>query len=253
MAREVKAEKTEKEGRKTGIEWFDKLPGAVQMLVLLGGIAGSISLLVFLIGLFNTTPRKTVQQIPAVVPGEVQAEQPKVQESDPELLWKTVGIDHANLQHRTDEMDDIVRKARAQAWVVQAQAKCAQTPGCRNYYQWLLSSYQYYSGQLVGDLTYQEKALVQDGKKAPTTIATQKLVLNTDTVNRYREDRDLVLDIAAAMATAPNSIANSPGLTPTNDLITSIKAFGNSTANWEGNNAPAVTDGTAKAEPGETK
>ncbi|XHX80891.1 MAG: hypothetical protein RBJ76_13440 [Stenomitos frigidus ULC029] len=251
MPREAKEEAT-KESRKTGIGWFDALPGAVQMLVLIGGLGVSISFLIFLTGLFNTTPRKTVKQIPAVVPGEVQVEQPKPQASDPELLWKAVGIDHSNLLHRVDEMDDQVRKARAQAWTVQAQTKCSQTPGCRNYYQWLLSSYQYYATQLAKDLTYQERALLQDAKQRPTVIATQKLVLNTTTINEYRANRDLLLDLAAAMATAPNTISNSPGLVPSNELIESIKAFGASTANWEGNKPQPVTNGNTKTEQGMT-
>ena len=183
--------------------WFARLPGLMKMGLILGGgvvgvmvIGGVFKVLSIVLGPGEETtvrelPSNVVQPPASTVP---EAPQSKANEAtnNRERLWSQVNVRRANLDSQIEDLNREIQLARAQRWLVHAQARCSQID-CPSPYVWLLGKYGEYKTRVEAVLA------IKTNSKDGSLQLEQKLLTSAEMVQRYRHNVAVLQDITTAL------------------------------------------------------
>ena len=215
-----------------------RVPGLIKIVAAVAGIGACLIVLGALAGLLHRVvgpgEETTVREIPPnllqpPVQGNGTAEAAPTADKptlDREKLWAEVGIWHSNLMAEAQELDQEIRLARAQRWLVHAQAECAQLEQCKSPYSWLIGKYAYYKRRVEAAIA------VKTNSVEGNLTLEQKMITRAETVGRYRTDLATLQDIAMAL-TLTHSGVMPRTFVVTADLDSALDQFSEAVASFE--------------------
>jgi hypothetical protein len=230
---------------------FKKLPNLLQLGLVSGGLLIGITILGAIATLLSNEPQPIGESVTlenlvgAPSTGTTQTEQVP-DENQREMLWKQVGIARANLDTELEAIDSELRLARAQKWITHAQAQCDRlgSAECPSYYGWLTVQYAVWKNKLQNLTTDIQTTDAGDGQQI--SISRQLLKTDANSAQEYRQTKQTLLDIAAALSLSPAGVTPRPfvdtqGLhRATEDYQTTVTNFGLPS---DGSNQPQETSG----------
>jgi hypothetical protein len=244
---------TKKPLRITQMHWFEKLPSAMKMALLISGGIAAISLLGAILNFSSNllSPSQRLAGQSVQIDSAVQKNQnDAIQPSDRNGLEKAVATAHLGVVSAIATTDEELQLARASRWWAQAQTECMKVGAgqCKSPYEWLTVQLAYWQGEVERYATTEE---VSASGSQLVKIQSQKLSADAVTAAKYRRARDNYLDVAKALS------LNNSGLTPRTyalsvGLVAAMESFQKSANNLEElkiQDSQAVYNGTNSIAP----